>query len=75
LPLNNSFWIRAIFQSAISLCVQQKSITCKSCRRKFLAPPVDTGRQEISDIDDAAAFALICPFCMAHALYTPRDLE
>lgn len=55
--------------------MQQKSITCKSCGKKFLAPSVDTGRQEISDIDDSAAFALICPFCMAHALYTPKDLE
>ncbi|MEW6603960.1 MAG: hypothetical protein AB1351_04640 [Thermoproteota archaeon] len=53
----------------------QKSITCKSCGRKFLSPPVDTGRQEISDIDGSASFALICPFCMAHALYTAKDLE
>lgn len=53
----------------------QKSVTCKSCRRKFLAPTVDTGRQEISDMDKGAAFALICPFCMAHALYTAQDLE
>lgn len=53
----------------------QKSVTCKSCGKKFLAPAVDTGRQEISDIDGDAAFALICPFCMTHALYTPRDLE
>jgi hypothetical protein len=53
----------------------QKSVTCKSCNRKFLAPAVDTGRQEISDIDKDAAFALICPFCMAHALYTAQDLE
>ena len=54
----------------------QKSVTCKQCSRKFLAPPVDTGRQEISgDIDETAKFALICPFCMAHSLYTARDLE
>jgi hypothetical protein len=53
----------------------QKSFTCKSCGKKYLAPPVDTGRQEISDIDQYAAFALICPFCMTHALYTARDLE
>lgn len=53
----------------------QKSVNCKSCGKKFLAPPVDTGRQEISEIDEGAAFALICPFCMAHALYTARDLE
>jgi hypothetical protein len=55
---------------------QQKSVTCKACRKKFLAPAVDTGRQEISsDIDESAAFALICPFCMAHSLYTAKDLE
>jgi hypothetical protein len=53
----------------------QKLIKCKSCEKKFLAPPVDTDRQEISDIDKGADFALICPFCMAHALYTSRDLE
>ena len=53
----------------------QKSVTCKACRKKFLAPAVDTGRQEISDIDESAAFALICPFCMAHSLYTAKDLE
>jgi len=56
--------------------VQQRSVTCKTCRRKFLAPAVDTGRQEISpDIGEDAAFALICPFCMAHSLYTAKDLE
>ena len=56
--------------------MQQKSVTCKSCGKKFLAPAVDTGRQEISaDINDSASFALICPFCMAHSLYTPKDLE
>jgi RNase P subunit RPR2 len=56
--------------------VAQKSVACKSCKQKFLAPAVDTGRQEISsDIDESAAFALICPFCMAHARYTARDLE
>jgi uncharacterized protein CbrC (UPF0167 family) len=56
--------------------VQQKSVTCKSCGKKFLAPTVDTGRQEISsEIDEGASFALICPFCMAHALYTAKDLE
>ena len=56
--------------------VAQKSVACKSCRRRFLAPAVDTGRQEISsDIDGGAAFALICPFFMAHALYTANDLE
>jgi hypothetical protein len=57
------------------MLVTQKSVTCKACEKKFLAPAVDTGRQEISEIDEAAAFALICPFCMAHALYTARDLE
>ena len=55
--------------------VAQKSVTCKSCRRRFLAPAVDTGRQEISNIDESAAFALICPFCMTHALYKTKDLE
>jgi hypothetical protein len=55
--------------------VAQKKVTCKSCKRKFLAPAVDTGRQEISDIGESAAFALICPFCMTHALYTAKDLE
>lgn len=54
---------------------QQKSVTCKACRRRFLAPAVDTGRQEISDIGEGAAFALICPFCLAHSLYTVNDLE
>jgi hypothetical protein len=53
----------------------QKTVICKACRRRFLAPTVDTGRQEISDIDESAAFALICPFCMAHALYAAKDLE
>lgn len=57
------------------MLVAQKSVTCKACRRKFLAPTVDSGRQEISDIDEGAAFALICPFCMAHALYTVKELE
>ncbi|MGH9991232.1 MAG: hypothetical protein ACREAZ_01110 [Nitrososphaera sp.] len=56
--------------------MDQKSVRCKGCSKKFLAPAVDTGRQEIStDIDGGAAFALICPFCMTHALYTPKDLE
>jgi hypothetical protein len=55
--------------------VTQKSVACKACGKKFLAPAVDTGRQEISDIDESAAFALICPFCMAHSLYTAKDLE
>jgi hypothetical protein len=55
--------------------VAQNLVTCKNCRRKFLAPAVDTGRQEISEIDESAAFALICPFCMTHTLYTPKDLE
>jgi len=55
---------------------QQKTVACKSCGKKFLAPAVDTGRQEISpDIDESASFALICPFCMAHALYSAHDLE
>ena len=54
---------------------QQKSVTCKACRSRFLAPAVDTGRQEISDIGEGAAFALICPFCLAHSLYTANDLE
>jgi uncharacterized Zn-finger protein len=55
---------------------RQKSVTCKVCGRKFLTSAVDTGRQEISpDIDEGAAFALICPFCMAHSLYTAKDLE
>ena len=53
----------------------QKTVTCKSCGQKFLAPAVDTGRQEISDIDESAAFALICPFCMVHPFYTAKDLE
>jgi len=57
------------------MLVAQKSVTCKACGKKFLSPTVDTGRQEISDIDQDAAFALICPFCMAHALYTVKDLE
>jgi hypothetical protein len=56
--------------------VQQKSVKCKNCGKKFLSPPVDTGRQEISaDIDEGVSFALICPFCVAHALYTAKDLE
>jgi len=55
--------------------VVQKKVTCKSCKRKFLTPSIDTGRQEISDIDESAAFALICPFCMTHAPYTAKDLE
>ncbi|HEY6756359.1 MAG TPA: hypothetical protein VI037_03110 [Nitrososphaera sp.] len=55
--------------------VQQKMVTCKSCSRKFLIPAVDTNRQEISSDIIGATFALICPFCMAHALYTSYDLE
>lgn len=56
--------------------MSQKKITCKGCAKKFLAPVVDTGRQEISpDIEVDASFALICPFCMTHALYTAQDLE
>ncbi|HEX7032923.1 MAG TPA: hypothetical protein VF172_07985 [Nitrososphaera sp.] len=56
--------------------MQQKSVKCKSCGRKFLSPAVDTGRQEISaDIDEGVSFALICPFCMTHALYAAKDLE
>lgn len=55
---------------------KQKMVACKSCGKKFLAPAVDTGRQEISpDISEDATFALICPFCMAHALYYAKDLE
>jgi len=57
------------------MIVVQKKVTCKSCKRKFLAPSIDTGRQEISDIDESAALALICPFCMTHAPYTAKDLE
>ncbi|HXG05778.1 MAG TPA: hypothetical protein VNI77_00445 [Nitrososphaera sp.] len=56
--------------------MQQKSVKCKGCGRWFLSPPVDTGRQEISsDIDESASFALICPFCMTHTVYTTKDLE
>lgn len=56
--------------------VGQKTLVCKRCGKRFLAPPVDTGRQEISpEIDPDASFALICPFCMAHAVYTAKDLE
>jgi RNase P subunit RPR2 len=54
---------------------QQKTVTCKNCHRKFLIPAVDTGRQEISGDMVEATFALICPFCMAHALYSVYDLE
>jgi hypothetical protein len=48
---------------------RQKMVTCKSCHRKFLIPAVDTSRQEISyDMEGGGAtFALVCPFCMAHA--------
>jgi hypothetical protein len=54
----------------------QKMVKCKACTREFVVPAVDTGRQEISpDIGDSAAFALICPFCLAHAVYTARDLQ
>lgn len=55
----------------------QKSVACKSCGRKFLVPVVDTSRQEISAdiISEDARFALICPFCMTHSLYTTKDLE
>jgi len=60
----------------MALVGKQKMVACKSCGKKFLAPAVDTGRQEISpDIDESATFALICPFCMAHALYSAKDLE
>ncbi|HJS81489.1 MAG TPA: hypothetical protein VJ742_01495 [Nitrososphaera sp.] len=39
-------------------------------------PSVDTGRQEISaEIDSSASFALICPFCMTHAVYSGKDLQ
>jgi len=54
---------------------QQKMVTCKNCRRKFLMPTVDTSRQEISGDMVEATFALICPFCMAHAIYSIQDLE
>jgi len=54
---------------------QQKMVTCKSCHRKFLIPAVDTLRQEISRDMIGATFALICPFCMTHAIYTAYDLE
>jgi hypothetical protein len=54
----------------------QKMVACKACEKKFLAPAVDTGRQEISlYISEDATFALICPFCMTHALYSAKDLE
>ncbi|HKX82514.1 MAG TPA: hypothetical protein VJL54_09695 [Nitrososphaera sp.] len=54
----------------------QKKVACKSCSKMFLAPPVDTGRQEIStELDESASFALICPFCMSHNVYTARDLQ
>ena len=56
--------------------VGQKKVACKSCSKMFLAPPVDTGRQEIStELDESASFALICPFCMSHNVYTARDLQ
>lgn len=58
---------------------EQRSVICKGCAKKFLVPTVDTGRQEVSaDIggdDNAAAFALICPFCMTHELYGPKNLQ
>ncbi|HEV8386680.1 MAG TPA: hypothetical protein VGQ03_03565 [Nitrososphaera sp.] len=54
----------------------QKTVACKGCSRRFLVPTVDTGRQEISaEIDGGASFALICPFCMTHAIYTGKDLQ
>jgi|GEM_PF-1718073 len=54
---------------------QQKMVTCKNCHRKFLIPTVDTSRQEISGDMVGATFALICPFCMTHAIYGVYDLE
>ncbi|MDQ3968975.1 MAG: hypothetical protein M3275_11355 [Thermoproteota archaeon] len=54
---------------------EQKMVICKSCHRKFLIPAVDTLRQEISRDLIGATFALICPFCMTHAIYTAYDLE
>ncbi|MDQ3962260.1 MAG: hypothetical protein M3230_07235 [Thermoproteota archaeon] len=54
---------------------QQKMVSCKSCHRKFLIPTVDTNRQEISRDMVGATFALICPFCMTHAIYSACDLE
>jgi len=54
---------------------QQKMVTCKSCHKKFLIPAVDTSRQEISCDMVGATFALICPFCMTHAIYAMYDLE
>jgi hypothetical protein len=50
-------------------------VTCKNCFRKFLVPTIDTSRQEISHDMVGATFALICPFCMRHALYAAYDLE
>jgi hypothetical protein len=55
--------------------VQQKMVTCKNCSRKFLVPTIDTSRQEITHDMVGATFALICPFCMGHALYAAYDLE
>ncbi|MEO9320567.1 MAG: hypothetical protein ABI361_07850 [Nitrososphaera sp.] len=53
----------------------QKSVRCKSCGRRFLAPVVDTSRQEISEISEETSFGLICPFCMTHEVYRSSDLE
>jgi RNase P subunit RPR2 len=58
-----------------SIMTQQKMVTCKNCHRKFLMPTVDTSRQEISGDMVESTFALICPFCMAHAIYSIHDLE
>jgi hypothetical protein len=66
----------AKFYNEDGFTVDQKSVKCKGCARKFLAPAVDSGRQEISpDIHSSGSFALICPFCMTHAVYATRDLE
>ncbi|HJU34291.1 MAG TPA: hypothetical protein VJ695_04135 [Nitrososphaera sp.] len=54
---------------------QQKMVTCKNCHRKFLIPAVDTYRQEISREMVGATFALLCPFCITHAVYAVDDLE
>jgi len=69
--------MKAIFLDVMHLLemTQQKMVTCKSCHKKFLIPVVDTSRQEISGDMVGASFALICPFCMTHAMYAVYDLE
>jgi hypothetical protein len=72
----NSFKSNAYMLAHFGNSMGQKTVACRECGKRFLVPAVDTGRQEISpEISEDASFALICPFCLAHAAYTAKDLQ